>query len=67
MISESPYSQARRLRAAIFGGISDASWDHIATTWLEPNNLRWLRENQPIHRLPCPAGMHWKEWNGHKE
>lgn len=58
-------SEARRLRAAIYGDITDSEWRMLIPIWTQPYNLRWLRE----HQTPpfCPVGMHWKKWNQHAD
>lgn len=60
-------TEARRLRAAIYGDVSDASWAKLEVVWTDPDNFRWLLDNQPRHCAPCPKGMHWKTWNGHPD
>lgn len=60
-------SEARALRAAIYGEVADASWAALASVWTRADNLHWLRQNQPVHCAPCPPGMHWKTWCGHAD
>lgn len=69
-------AEARKLRAAIYGDVSDASWEKLAPVWTgmgrdergnPQDNLHWLRQNQPVHCAPCPPGMHWKTWCGHAD
>lgn len=51
-------AEARRLRAAIYGDVTDTSWAALGAVWTRPENLRWLRQNQPIACAPCPPGLH---------
>lgn len=40
----------RKLRANIYGEISDESWAKVRVNWCTPDNIRWLlaqRPNQP--------------------
>lgn len=60
-------SEARRLRAAIYGDVTDLAWSMLIPTWTRPDNLHWLRQNQPLRYAPCPPRMHWKTWNGHPD
>ena len=60
-------AEARQLRARIYGDVTDVSWAALATVWTRPENLQWLRENQPVLCTPCPPGMHWKAWNRHAD
>lgn len=60
-------AEARRLRARIYGDVTDLAWSMLIPIWTRPDNFQWLLENQPVHFAPCPNGMHWKTWNGHPD
>jgi hypothetical protein len=37
-------SEVRKLRNAIYGEISDRSWEHVRNNWMKPDNVKWLLE-----------------------
>ncbi len=45
MNTETPETEARRLRVAIYGPIGDEQWASIAHKWVA--DLPWLREHAP--------------------
>lgn len=39
--------EVRALRAGIYGECTDSNWSHVREKWLTPENVQWLKENQP--------------------
>jgi len=52
-----PESAVRKLRAAIYGEISDEAWAKVRRNWLISENVKWLEaqpQNQPPPTLQRP-------------
>lgn len=46
-MNEPTEAEVRALRDAIYGPGSDNNWDNCKEAWMRPENIAWLRANQP--------------------
>jgi hypothetical protein len=48
METEMTEAEVRALRAKVYGECSDKNWECCRERWMEPENVKWLRENVKV-------------------